>query len=183
MHFNTIKQIQHRSYPVRSSRYAFVSLKQSGFPSFGQNLLDLNSDETGKLILFIIEEVNNAFEGGYLYVDEFQADDYFESEEFCDFVTGFSRKLEFDEKIEFLDGLDESLNYMEYSTFEQIGLDFSVYFQENEKKILCEFLLKIPSGFLSHIYRDFIREYQTVRCGTPKSIFFILNFLFSCAKI
>jgi len=114
-------------------------------------------DETGKLILFIIEEVNNAFDGGYLYIDDFQGDDYFESEEFCDFVAGFLRQLEFDEKIEFLDVLDESLNYMEYSTFEQIGLDFSVYFQGDEKKMLCEFLLKnsdrLSISYISRFYK------------------------------
>lgn len=127
-------------------------------------------DETGKLILFIIEEVNNAFDGGYLYIDDFQADDYFESEEFCDFVMGFSRQLEFDEKIEFLDGLDESLNYMEYSTFEQIGLDFSVYFQENEKKMLCEFLLKnadrLSISYISRFYKglsDLLKETEKIK--------------------
>jgi uncharacterized Zn finger protein len=114
-------------------------------------------EETEKLILFIIEEVNNAFDGGYLYIDDFQGDDYFESEDFCDFISGFVRQLEFVERIEFLEGLDESLNYMEYSTFEQIGLDFSVYFQKNEKKILSEFLLKnadrVPVSFISRFYK------------------------------
>ena len=84
-------------------------------------------------------------------------DDFFESEEFCDFVASFVRQLEFVERIEFLEGMDESLNYMEYSTFELIGLDFSVYFKENEKKMLNEFLLKnadrVSVSLLSRFYK------------------------------
>ncbi len=97
-------------------------------------------DEIGKLILFIIEEVNSAFDSGYLYLEDYQGDDFFESVEFCDFVSGFVSQLEFVEKIEFLQDLDESLNCMEYSTFEQIGLDFSDYFHTNERKMIGEFL-------------------------------------------
>ncbi len=127
-------------------------------------------EEIGKLILFIIEEVNHAFDGGYLYIDDFQGDDFFESEEFCDFVAGFVRLLDFVEKIEFLEGLDESLNYMEYSTFEQIGLDFSVYFQENEKKMLGEFLLKnadrLSISYISRFYKgisDLLKETEKIK--------------------
>jgi hypothetical protein len=126
--------------------------------------------EIGELILFIITEVNSAFEGGYLYIEDFGGDDYFESEDFCDFVAGFVRQLDFVEKIEFLEDLDESLNYMEYSTFEQIGLDFSVYFQENEKKILSEFLLKnidrVPVSFISKFYKgisETLREPEKIK--------------------
>lgn len=121
-------------------------------------------DETGKLILFIIEEVNHAFDSGYLYIEDFQGDDFFESEEFFDFVASFVRQLEFVERIEFLEGLDESLNYMEYSTFEQIGLDFSVHFQENEKKMLNEFLLKnvdrVSVSLLSRFYKGISDQLQ-----------------------
>jgi hypothetical protein len=113
--------------------------------------------EIGELILFIITEVNSAFDSGFLYVEDYRGDDFFESEEFCDFVAGFVRQLGFVERIEFLESLDESINYMEYSTFEQIGLDFSVYFQGNEKKMLSEFLLKnadrISVTLLSRFYK------------------------------
>ena len=114
-------------------------------------------DETGKLILFITEEVNSAFDSGYLYLEDYQGDDLFESAEFCDFVAGFVRHLEFIEKIEFLQNLDESLNCMGYSTFEQIGQDFSVYFEKNEKQMLCEFLLKnadrLSISYISRFYK------------------------------
>jgi uncharacterized Zn finger protein len=122
-------------------------------------------DETGKLILFIIEEVNSAFDSGYLYLEDYQGDDFFESVEFCDFVVGFVRHLEFIEKIEFLQDLDESLNCVEYSTFEQIGLDFSDYFQNNEMKMISEFLLKnvdrLSISFISRLYKgisDILKE-------------------------
>jgi hypothetical protein len=126
--------------------------------------------EIRELILFIITEVNSAFEGGYLYIEDFRGDDYFESEDFCDFIAGFVRQLEFVEKIEFLEGLDESLNYMEHSTFEQIGQDFSVYFQENEKKMLCEFLLKnadrLSISYISGFYKgisDLLKETEKIK--------------------
>ena len=126
--------------------------------------------EIGELILLIITEVNSAFEGGYLYIEDFRGDDYFESEDFCDFIAGFVRQLDFVEKIEFLEGLDESLNYMGYSTFEQIGLDFSVYFQENEKKMICEFLLKnadrLSISYISRFYKgisDLLKETEKIK--------------------
>ena len=127
--------------------------------------------ETGKLILFIIEEVNHAFDSGYLYIEDFQGDDFFESAEFCDFVAGFVSNLEFIEKIEFLQDLDESLNCMEYSTFEQIGLDFSDFFQNNERKMISEFLLKnvdrLSISFISRLYKgisDILREPERLNC-------------------
>jgi hypothetical protein len=126
--------------------------------------------EIGEIILFIITEVNSAFDSGFLYVEDFRGDNFFESEEFCDFVAGFVRQLEFVERIEFLEGLDESINYMEYSTFEQIGLDFSVYFQGNETKMLSEFLLKnadrVSVTLLSRFYigiSDQLREPQKMK--------------------
>jgi hypothetical protein len=126
--------------------------------------------EIGEIILFIITEVNSAFDSGFLYVEDFRGDDFFESEEFCDFVAGFVRQLDFVERIEFLEGLDESINYMDYSTFEQIGLDFSVYFHGNEKKMLSEFLLKnadrVSVTILSRFYKgisDQLREPQKMK--------------------
>lgn len=127
-------------------------------------------EEIGKLILFIIEEINQAFDGGYLYIDDFQGDDFFESEEFCDIVAGYVRQLEFVERIEFLEGLDESLNYMEYSTFEQLGLDFADYFQDNERKMISEFLLmnrdRVSVSFISRFYKgisDGLKESEKIK--------------------
>jgi hypothetical protein len=43
------------------------------------------------VILFIITEINSGLEVGYLYIEENRSDDYFESEDFCDFVAGFEK--------------------------------------------------------------------------------------------
>jgi len=105
-----------------------------------------------------------------LYLEDYQGDDFFESVEFFDFVAGFVRQLEFIEKIEFLQDLDESLNCMEYSTFEQIGLDFSIFFQNNERKMISEFLLKnvdrLSISFISRLYKgisDILREPERIK--------------------
>jgi uncharacterized Zn finger protein len=42
------------------------------------------------LIILIIENVNNAFNEGYLYIDNYSYEDIFESEAFCEFVCEFT---------------------------------------------------------------------------------------------
>jgi len=48
--------------------------------------------EIGELILFIINNVENAFDEGYLYIDSYYGDDYFESEAFCNFVIRYIKQ-------------------------------------------------------------------------------------------
>jgi hypothetical protein len=43
------------------------------------------------VILFLITEVNSGLEGGYLYIEDYRSDDYFESEDFSYFVAGFEK--------------------------------------------------------------------------------------------
>lgn len=108
------------------------------------------------LIIYIIENVDNAFNEGYLYIDNYSSEDYFESEAFCEFVCEFTGRLPFTEKIEFLIRLDESLNYMSYSTFEDIGESFGNLVAESERNQLKDFLIvssdKLAPSFISKFY-------------------------------
>lgn len=60
--------------------------------------------EIGELILFIIRSIEQAFNEGYLYLDNYYQDDYFESEAFCEYVTAYVRQLPFEAKIQYLPG-------------------------------------------------------------------------------
>ncbi len=112
--------------------------------------------EIEDLILYIIENVNNAFDKGYLYIDNYSYEDIFESEAFCEFVCEFTVKLPFNEKIEFLIRLDEALNYMLYNTFEDIGENFNNIISKPEtdelKVLIIESVEKFSVSFITRFY-------------------------------
>ncbi len=108
------------------------------------------------LIILIIENVNNAFNEGYLYIDNYSYEDIFESEAFCEFVCEFTRKLPLNEKIAFLIRLDEALNYMSYTTFEDIGESFNNLISKPEteelKILITESPERFSASFISRLY-------------------------------
>jgi hypothetical protein len=112
--------------------------------------------EIEDLIIYLIENVNNAFDEGYLYIDNYSYEDYFESEAFCEFVCEFTGNLPFNEKIEFLIRLDTALNYMSYDTFEEIGENFTNIItnsEKNEFKVLITGSVdKFTVSFISRFY-------------------------------
>jgi len=113
-------------------------------------------EEIGELILFIIDNVENAFDEGYLYVDSYYGDDYFESETFCSFVTGYIKQLSFKQKTDYLFRLDEALNSMSYDTFENIALSYGEFFSDKEYPLMKEFVLNsmesVPDSYLSRLF-------------------------------
>ncbi len=112
--------------------------------------------EIGKLILFIMDNVENAFDEGYLYVDSYYGDDYFESEDFCSFVTRYIKQLSFKQKTDYLFRLDGALNSMSYDTFENIALSYGEFFSDKEYPLLKKFVLNsmesVPDSYLSRLY-------------------------------
>jgi len=113
-------------------------------------------EETGKLILFIMENVEDAFDEGYLYIDSYYGDDYFESKAFCSFVIRYIKQLSFKQKTDYLFRLDEVLNSMSYDTFENIALSYEEFFSDKEYPLLKEFVLNsmesVPDSYLSRMY-------------------------------
>jgi hypothetical protein len=114
--------------------------------------------EIEDLILYIIKNVDNAFDEGYLYLDNYSYEDIFESEAFCEFVCEFTRKLPFSEKIEFLNLLDKALNCMSYNTFEDIGESFSNLISRPEteeiKGLITDTGERFSVSFISRFYES-----------------------------
>ena len=96
------------------------------------------SEQIGELLLKIMTEINDAFDEGYLYVDNYYNEDYFESPQFDHFVISYIRQLPFTEKINFLQELDSTLGLMSYSTFEGIPKKYNACFSNEESKKLAE---------------------------------------------
>ncbi|MGD0755281.1 MAG: SWIM zinc finger family protein [Bacteroidales bacterium] len=122
------------------------------------------------LILYIIENVNNAFDEGYLYIDNYSYEDIFESEAFCEFVCEFTGKLPFNEKIEFLIRLDEALNCKSYNTFEDIGENFNNLISRPEteelKGLITDSGERFSVSFISRFYESIaplLNEEEKVR--------------------
>lgn len=99
-------------------------------------------DQIGKLLLKIMIEVNEAFDEGYLYIDNYYNEDYFESPQFNHFVISFIQQLPFDKKVNFLKELDDTLGLMLYSTFEGIPQKYSACFSNEESKSLAEYIIE-----------------------------------------
>lgn len=125
--------------------------KLSGF----ENVI---ADQIGALFIRIIEQVNEAFDEGYLYIDGYYGDDYFESSSFNQLVIDFTRHLPFDKKILYLEKLDKTLEMMSYDTFEEIALLMPSCINSSESGNLCDYLLKnekaLSETLLSRLYTN-----------------------------
>ena len=122
-----------------------------------RGLEDKLVNETGNLLIFIIEGIEESFNEGYLYIDSYPGDDYFESEDFCGFVKDFVRFLPLNQRIGYLKNLDEALNHMSYDTFSSIESSYNSYFSDNEYPEVKEYILKpkgmVPVSFLSRMFK------------------------------
>ncbi len=83
-----------------------------------RGLWDKFPSQIGDLIIRIIEEVEQAFEDGYLYIQNYgQEDDYFESEDVNDYIFSFVSNLPRDMKPNYVAKLRKVLESSGYSTF------------------------------------------------------------------
>ena len=74
--------------------------------------------QIGELIIKIIEDVEQAFEDGYLYIENYgEEDNYFESEEVNEYVFHFVKTLPKDIQRDYVEQLKEVLQNSGYSTF------------------------------------------------------------------
>ena len=74
--------------------------------------------QIGDLIIRIIEDVEQAFEDGYLYIENYGTeDDYFESEDVNDYIFCFVSNLPRDMKPNYVAKLRKVLKNSGYSTF------------------------------------------------------------------
>ena len=83
-----------------------------------RGLWDKLPSEIGELIIKIMEDVEQAFEDGYLYIENYgEGDDYFESEDVNDYVFHFVNTLPKEIKSDYVEKLNEVLHNSGYSTF------------------------------------------------------------------
>ncbi len=98
------------------------------------------SDGIGEMLLYIIRSIGNAFNEGYLYIDDYSGDDYFESEDFCEYVIAYVKQLPFEVKTNYIRELDQALNEMSYDTFSTIQESYHRFFSESERSDLKSFI-------------------------------------------
>ncbi len=74
--------------------------------------------QIGDLIIKMMEDVEQAFDDGYLYIERYgEEDDYFQSEDVNEYVFGFVNQLPDEMKIDYIERLCEILNNSGYSAF------------------------------------------------------------------
>ena len=83
-----------------------------------RGLWDKLPSQIGDLIIKMVENVEQAFEDGYLYIEKYgEEDDYFESEDVNDYIFRFVNTLPKEIKFDYIEKLNELLNNSGYSTF------------------------------------------------------------------
>ena len=83
-----------------------------------RGLWDKLPSQIGDLIIKMVEDVEQAFEDGYLYIEKYgEEDDYFESDDVNDYVFRFVNTLPKEIKFDYIEKLNELLNNSGYSTF------------------------------------------------------------------
>jgi len=83
-----------------------------------RGLWDKIPAEIGDLILEIMENVEQAFEDGYLYIEKYgQEDDYFESKILNEYIARFFNNLPSDLQSSYIGKLKDVLEGFGYSTF------------------------------------------------------------------
>ena len=98
-----------------------------------RGLWDKLPSQIGDLIIKIIEDVEQAFEDGYLYIENYgEGDDYFESEDANDYVFHFVNALPKEIKFDYVEKLKEVLNNSGYSTFISVQRKLSKSSSEKE---------------------------------------------------
>jgi len=105
-----------------------------------KGLESLLPDKIGKLILEIIVDLNDALDEGYLYIDDYYNEEYFEFPEFVNYVVSFIKKLPFKDKINFVKELNKKLCLMSSDTFEEIPEKYKACFNMEETKLLAEYI-------------------------------------------
>ena len=107
-----------------------------------------------ELIIYIIRSINEAFDEGYLFTENYyDGDVYFESEGFCEYVIAFVRQMLFAVKIKYILELDQVLNEMSYDTFYTIEKSFHRLFLDSEKSELKSVITSDPASLISLISR------------------------------
>jgi len=113
-------------------------------------------ERISQLLLMIMESIDAAFDEGYLYIDNYYEEDYFESSEFNNYAISFAQKLSFEDKFRFIQELNTTIGGMGYSTFEEIPKKFSVCFSIEETAKLAEYVLSseqnVDLSLIANIY-------------------------------
>ncbi len=114
------------------------------------------NEKLGELLLFIIRSIETAFNEGYLYIDDYSGDEYFESDDFCEYVIAYVKQLPFGVRTNYLKELDQALNEMSYDTFSNIQESYHRFFSKDEGKDLKSFVTRereIPLSLVSRLYK------------------------------
>ena len=130
-----------------------------------RGLEDKLPEQIGKLLLTIMMEIEGAFDEGYLYIDNYYAEDFFESPDFNQFVISFAKQLPFGHKLRYIQELNDTLGEMSYNTFEEIPDKYDACFSKEEAGKLTEYVVRniatINDSFLLNIFDSIKNDLPT----------------------
>ncbi|MFC2112258.1 SWIM zinc finger domain-containing protein [Bacteroidota bacterium] len=114
------------------------------------------TDEIGELLIFIMLQVETVMDEGYLYIDRYPDEEYFEGDAFCSFTKDFLRTLPLDQRLEYLLKLDTVLKNLTYDTFSYILHPIDSLFTKEEYPGVKNFIMNqegsVPDTLLASLY-------------------------------
>lgn len=97
--------------------------------------------EIESLLFYIINEVDHAFDDGYLY-NHYNDYPYMPSDDFIQFVANYARSHSYEDKTEFIRKLDNVLKEQSYTTYDDLTRLSETVFTEDDLPRLKEMLMR-----------------------------------------
>ncbi len=103
-------------------------------------LWDRFQEETGELFLFCIKKIGKIQDSGFLY--QHWPEQFYYGFGFLEVIQKFAWSLPFNQKIEFVQKLENDIKSFGYETFYNYSRELNLIFKESDKVLLKNFIIK-----------------------------------------
>jgi len=122
-------------------------------------LWDRFQEETGELLLFCLKKVKKIQDAGFLY--QHRPEQFYYGFGFLEVIQKFAWSLPFNQKIEFVERLENNLKSFGYDTFYNYSRELNLIFKESDKALLKNSIIKsvkLGESIFHKDYYHFLKE-------------------------
>lgn len=126
-------------------------------------------EEIESLLFYIMHEVDNAFDEGYLY-DHYSDYNYEPSQEFNQFISNYVCCMNYEEKIAFITKLDALLSEQSYTTFDNFHKLSETIFTDDNLPLLKNMLVADFKNISHQLIENYYERVRDLLSSTEKEI-------------